>query len=159
MGGQNISRCAVALAHEIIKQGKKALTLTGCNLSIHMDIIVGAGLVKKCECGLGGLGRFGATFQFKRAIEEKRMEIESDIQTCYDNGPKLAMVNSDKGITNLHVPSDVIIDASMPAAIRNSGQMWGPDGKLHDTKFVIPDSSYAGVYKEAIEFCKKKWSV
>ena len=76
MGGQNISRCAVALAHEIIKQGKKALTLTGCNLSIHMDIIVGAGLVKKCECGLGGLGRFGATFQFKRAIEEKRMEIE-----------------------------------------------------------------------------------
>jgi acyl CoA:acetate/3-ketoacid CoA transferase alpha subunit len=76
MGGQNISRCAVALAHEIIKQGKKALTLTGCNLSINMDIMVGAGLVKKCECGLGGLGRFGATFQFKRAIEEKRMEIE-----------------------------------------------------------------------------------
>jgi len=76
MGGQNISRCGVALAHEIIKQGEKALTLTGCNLSIHMDIMVGAGLVKKCECGLGGLGRFGATFQFKRAIEGKRMEIE-----------------------------------------------------------------------------------
>jgi len=76
MGGQNISRCAVALAHEIIKQGKKDLTLTGCNLSIHMDLMVGAGLVKKCESGLGGLGRFGATFQFKRAIEEKRMEVE-----------------------------------------------------------------------------------
>ncbi len=87
--------------------------------------------------------------------EEKRMEIEADIKKCYENGPKLAMVNSDKGITNLHVPSDVIIDASIPAAIRNSGQMWGPDGKLHDTKFVIPDSSYAGVYKESIDFCKK----
>jgi isocitrate dehydrogenase len=65
------------------------------------------------------------------------------------------MVNSDKGITNLHVPSDTIIDASMPAAIRNSGRMWGPDGKLYDTKYVIPDSSYAGVYQEVIEFCKK----
>jgi acyl CoA:acetate/3-ketoacid CoA transferase alpha subunit len=76
MGGQNVSRCAVALAHEIIKQGKKDFTLTGCNLSIHMDLMVGAGLVKKCESGLGGLGKFGATFQFKRAIEEKRMEAE-----------------------------------------------------------------------------------
>jgi isocitrate dehydrogenase len=85
---------------------------------------------------------------------EKRKEIEADIDTCYKNRPKLAMVNSDKGITNLHVPSDVIIDASMPAAIRNSGRMWGPDGKAYDTKFVIPDSSYAGVYKEVVEFCK-----
>ena len=76
MGGQNVSRCAVALTHEIIRQGKKDLTLTGCNLSIHMDLLVGAGLVKKCECGLGGQGRFGATFQFKRAIEEKKMEVE-----------------------------------------------------------------------------------
>jgi len=76
MGGQNVARCAVTLAHEIIKQGKKDLTLTGCNLSIHMDLMVGAGLVKKCESGLGGLGKFGATFQFKRAIEEKRMEAE-----------------------------------------------------------------------------------
>ena len=65
------------------------------------------------------------------------------------------MVNSDKGITNLHVPSDVIIDASMPAMIRESGKMWGPDGKLNDTKAVIPDSSYAGVYQEVISFCKK----
>jgi len=100
-----------------------------------------------------GLGDLYA--KIKTLPEEKRTEIEADIKKCYENGPKLAMVNSDKGITNLHVPSDVIIDASMPAAIRNSGQMWGADGKLHDTKFVIPDSSYAGVYKEAIDFCKK----
>lgn len=76
VGGQNVSRCAVALTHEIIRQGKKNLMLTGCNLSIHMDLMVGAGLVKKCECGLCGQGRFGATFQFKRAIEEKKMEVE-----------------------------------------------------------------------------------
>ena len=100
-----------------------------------------------------GLGDLYA--KIKTLPEEKRTEIEADIKKCIENGPKLAMVNSDKGITNLHVPSDVIIDASMPAAIRNSGRMWGPDGKLHDTKFVIPDSSYAGVYKEAIDFCKK----
>jgi len=100
-----------------------------------------------------GLGDLYA--KIKTLPDDKRREIEADIQSCYKNRPKLAMVNSDKGITNLHVPSDVIIDASMPAAIRNSGCMWGPDGNLHDTKFVIPDSSYAGVYKEAIEFCKK----
>ena len=100
-----------------------------------------------------GLGDLYA--KIKTLPDEKRTEIESDIKECIENGPKLAMVNSDKGITNLHVPSDVIIDASMPAAIRNSGQMWDPDGKLHDTKFVIPDSSYAGVYKETIDFCKK----
>lgn len=87
--------------------------------------------------------------------DEKQSEIKADINACYDKQPKLAMVNSDKGITNLHVPSDVIIDASMPAAIRNSGKMWGPDGKLHETKFVIPESSYAGVYHEVIDFCKK----
>ncbi len=100
-----------------------------------------------------GLGDLYA--KIKTLPDDKRKEIESDIQACYKNRPKLAMVNSDKGITNLHVPSDVIIDASMPAAIRNSGRMWGADGKLHDTKFVIPDSSYAGVYREVIEFCKK----
>ncbi|MCJ8329069.1 MAG: NADP-dependent isocitrate dehydrogenase [Lentisphaeria bacterium] len=80
-------------------------------------------------------------------------EIEADIQALYASRPELAMVNSDKGITNLHVPSDVIIDASMPAAIRTSGQMWGPDGELKDTKFVIPDRCYAGVYQETIDFC------
>jgi len=86
---------------------------------------------------------------------DKKAEIETDIKAVYENSPRLAMVNSDKGITNLHVPSDTIIDASMPAAIRNSGRMWGADGKLHDTKFVIPDSSYAGVYKEVVDYCKK----
>lgn len=86
---------------------------------------------------------------------EKRAEIEADIAAVYEAQPALAMVNSDKGITNLHVPSDVIIDASMPAAIRTSGQMWGPDGKLKDTKFVIPDRCYAGVYQQTIAFCKE----
>jgi len=86
---------------------------------------------------------------------DKKAEIEADIAAIYDKNPALAMVNSDKGITNLHVPSDVIIDASMPAAIRTSGQMWGPDGKSKDTKFVIPDRCYAGVYQVVIDFCKK----
>ncbi len=86
---------------------------------------------------------------------DKKAEIEADLKACYDNRPEMAMVNSDKGITNLHVPSDVIIDASMPAAIRTSGQMWGPDGNQKDTKFVIPDRSYSGVYRETIDFCKK----
>jgi len=86
---------------------------------------------------------------------EKRAEIEGDFKIAFKNGPKLAMVDSDKGITNLHVPSDVIIDASMPAMIRTSGKMYNPEGKLHDTKAVIPDSSYAGVYKATIDFCKK----
>ena len=81
--------------------------------------------------------------------------IEKDIQETIQNGPALAMVNSDRGITNLHVPSDVIIDASMPAMIRNSGQMWNVEGKPQDTKAVIPDSSYAGIYTATIDFCKK----
>ncbi len=86
--------------------------------------------------------------------DQERAPIEADVEACLAARPPLAMVNSDKGITNLHVPSDVIIDASMPAAIRTSGQMWGPDGALHDTKFVIPDSSYAGVYQAVIDDCK-----
>jgi isocitrate dehydrogenase len=87
--------------------------------------------------------------------DDQRKEIEDDIQAVYLTRPELAMVNSDKGITNLHVPSDVIIDASMPAAIRSSGQMWGPDGKLHDTKAMIPDRNYAGIYQAVIDFCKQ----
>jgi isocitrate dehydrogenase len=87
--------------------------------------------------------------------ESERAAILEDIKKIMAENPDLAMVDSAKGITNLHVPSDVIIDASMPAMIRNSGQMWGPDGKPHDTKAVIPDSSYAGVYETTIEFCKK----
>ncbi len=87
--------------------------------------------------------------------DAQKSEIEADLQAVYKKRPELAMVNSDKGITNLHVPSDVIIDASMPAAIRSSGKMWGPDGKLHDTKAIIPDRSYAGIYQEVIKFHKE----
>jgi len=87
--------------------------------------------------------------------EDKQAEIKADIEAVYAKRPALAMVNSDKGITNLHVPSDVIVDASMPAAIRSSGGMWGPDGKLKDMKAIIPDRSYSGVYQETIEFCQK----
>ena len=85
----------------------------------------------------------------------KKEEILRDIDLCLKNAPELAMVNSDEGISNLHVPSDVIIDASMPAMIRSSGKMWGPNGNLKDTKAVIPDSSYANIYKATINFCKK----
>ncbi|GAA4353953.1 NADP-dependent isocitrate dehydrogenase [Kangiella taiwanensis] len=87
--------------------------------------------------------------------QDTREAIEADIKAVYEQNPELAMVDSDNGITNLHVPSDVIIDASMPAMIRNSGQMWGPDGNTKDTKAVIPDSSYSGVYKATIDFCKE----
>jgi isocitrate dehydrogenase len=85
---------------------------------------------------------------------EVQEQIHNDMEALYNEAPELAMVNSDKGITNLHVPSDVIIDASMPAMIRTSGQMWGPDGQPKDTKAVIPDRCYAGVYQATIEFCK-----
>lgn len=85
----------------------------------------------------------------------EREQIEADMQAALEDGPDLAMVDSDRGITNLHVPSDVIIDAAMPAAIRASGRMWGPDGELHDTKFVIPDSTYAAVYQTVIDDCKR----
>ena len=84
-----------------------------------------------------------------------RIEVENELQKCMNDGPDLAMVDSDNGITNLHVPSDVIIDASMPAMIRNSGQMWDKNGDSKDTKAVIPDSSYAGIYQATIDFCKE----
>jgi len=99
-----------------------------------------------------GLGELYAKLESLPA--EKNAEIKDDLKKCMQDGPRLAMVNSEKGITNLHVPSDVIIDASMPAALKNAGRMWAADGKDYDTKFVIPDSSYAGVYKEVVEFCK-----
>jgi isocitrate dehydrogenase len=86
---------------------------------------------------------------------EKQSAIQSKLEEALENRPALAMVNSDKGITNLHVPSDVIIDASMPAMIRTSGRMWGPDGNPKDTKAVIPDRNYAGVYQSTIDFCKE----
>ena len=84
-----------------------------------------------------------------------KIAVEAEIQKCFAEGPDLAMVDSDKGITNLHVPSDIIIDASMPAMIRNSGKMWNKEGKAQDTKAVIPDSSYAGIYQATIDFCRE----
>ncbi|MAL16460.1 MAG: isocitrate dehydrogenase (NADP(+)) [Balneola sp.] len=93
--------------------------------------------------------------KIKDLPDDKQAEIKADIQKCYENGPDLAMVNSHKGITNLHVPSDVIIDASMPAMIRTSGQMWNKNDETQDTKAVIPESSYAGIYQEVIDFCKE----
>ncbi|MGD8590827.1 MAG: NADP-dependent isocitrate dehydrogenase, partial [Chromatiales bacterium] len=89
-----------------------------------------------------------------RLPDDKRAEIEADIQAVYQSRPEQAMVDSDKGITNLHVPSNIIVDASMPAALRASGKMWGPDGKLHDMKAMIPDRCYAGIYQAVIDFCK-----
>jgi len=86
---------------------------------------------------------------------EQRAAIEADLKAVYATRPALAMVDSSKGITNLHVPSDIIVDASMPAAIRASGQMWGPDGKLHDMKAMIPDRSYAGIYQATIDDCRQ----
>jgi isocitrate dehydrogenase len=93
--------------------------------------------------------------KIKSLPEEERAAIEADLQATYEQRPAIAMVNSDKGITNLHVPSDVIIDASMAAAIRNAGQMWGTDGALHDTKALIPDRCYATIYQECIKFCQE----
>ena len=87
--------------------------------------------------------------------DAEREQIEADLQAVYAQRPELAMVDSDKGITNLHVPSNVIVDASMPAMIRSSGKMWGPDGKLHDSKALIPDRNYAGIYQAVIEDCKQ----
>ncbi|MDH5718486.1 MAG: NADP-dependent isocitrate dehydrogenase [Spirochaetia bacterium] len=100
-----------------------------------------------------GLGDLYA--KIKNLPEDKQKEIEADIQAVYAKRPRLAMVNSDKGITNLHVPSDVIIDASMPAMIRESGKMWNAKGELEDTKAVIPDHCYASLYQETIDNCIK----
>jgi len=100
-----------------------------------------------------GLGDLEA--KLHKLEESHYTDIESDVQMVLSERPDLAMVDSDKGITNLHVPSDIIIDASMPAMIRNAGQMWGPDGKPHDAKAVIPDRSYAGVYQATIDFCRE----
>jgi isocitrate dehydrogenase len=107
------------------------------------------------ELGVNANNGLGDVYEkIKSLSSEQQAEIEADIQDVYSVRPSLAMVDSDKGITNLHVPSDVIVDASMPAAIRASGMMWGADGKLHDTKAMIPDRCYAEIFQETIEFCK-----
>ena len=100
-----------------------------------------------------GLGDVHA--KIKDLPADQKAEIEADIKACIESGPELAMVDSDKGITNLHVPSDIIIDASMAAAIRTSGKMWDPAGKEADTLAMIPDNSYAGIYQSAIDFCRE----
>lgn len=109
------------------------------------------------ELGVNPNNGIGDVYDKIQALpKDQRAAIETDLQATYDTRPKLAMVNSDKGITNLHVPSDVIIDASMAAAIRTSGKMWGPDGKLCDTKAMIPDRCYATIYQEMIKFCQEQ---
>ena len=113
-----------------------------------------ASLIKELGVNVNnGLGDLYAKIQNLSA--EKRAEIEADIQAVYNSRPALAMVDSDKGITNLHVPNDIIVDASMPVVVRDSGKMWGPDGKLHDTKAMIPDRCYATMYQAIIEDCKQ----
>ncbi|MEX0964662.1 MAG: NADP-dependent isocitrate dehydrogenase [Pseudohongiellaceae bacterium] len=108
------------------------------------------------ELGVDANNGIGDVYsKIKSLPDAQREEIEADLKACYSNRPDMAMVDSDKGITNLHVPSDVIIDASMPAALRTSGQMWGPDGNLQDMKAVIPDRCYAGLYQEVIDFCRE----
>ena len=108
------------------------------------------------EIGVDSRNGIGDVYaKIKSLPDAKQKEIESDLAAVYETRPALAMVDSDRGITNLHVPSDIIIDASMPAAIRSSGQMWNPDGKLQDTKAMIPDRSYAGIYQEVMTFCRQ----
>ena len=108
------------------------------------------------EIGVNTNNGYGNVLEKVAELEtEKRQEIEADFEAALANGPGLAMVNSDEGITNLHVPSHVIIDASMPAMIRTSGQMWNSKGEAQDTKAIIPDSSYAGIYTATIDFCKQ----
>ena len=107
------------------------------------------------EIGVNPDNGLGNVYQCIQELpQSKRAEIEADIRACYINRPEVAMVDSDRGISNLQVPSDVIVDASMPAMIRSSGKMWGADGKLKDTKAVIPESTYATIYQETINFCK-----
>lgn len=114
----------------------------------HADTFAELGI--EAKAGLGDLYQ-----KLQNLDEEKQAEIEADIQNVYAKRPALAMVDSDKGITNLHVSSDVIIDASMPAAIRNSGKMWNSEGKTQDTLALIPDRNYAGIYQATIDFCKE----
>ncbi|EPL10531.1 NADP-dependent isocitrate dehydrogenase [Pseudomonas sp. CF161] len=117
-------------------------------LAKHADVLKEIGF--NLNNGIGDLYA-----RIKALPAEQQAQIEADIQAVYAARPSLAMVNSDKGITNLHVPSDVIVDASMPAMIRDSGKMWGTDGQLHDTKALIPDRCYATIYQAVIEDCKQ----
>ena len=130
--------------------------LFGCAVSVFFEDVFTKHAEVFAEIGVdvnNGVGDLIAKLQSCSA--DKRAEIEADIKACMASQPDLYMVNSDKGLTNLHVPSDVIIDASMPALIRAGGKGWGPDGKERDTKCVIPDNSYASVYDETVKFCRE----
>ena len=130
--------------------------LFGCAVSVFFEDVFTKHAEVFAEIGVdvnNGVGDLIAKLQSCSA--DKRAEIEADIKACMASQPDLYMVNSDKGLTNLHVPSDVIIDASMPALIRTGGKGWGPDGKERDTKCVIPDNSYASVYDETVKFCRE----
>jgi len=130
--------------------------LFGHAVSVYYEAALAKHAAALKECGFNpnnGLGDLYA--KIKTLPEPKQREIEADIQAVYAQRPPLAMVDSDKGITNLHVPSDIIVDASMPVVVRESGQMWGPDGKLHETKAMIPDRCYSRIYKTIIEDCQK----
>ena len=161
---------------EFMKKAKAEAKNRGVLLSLHMKatmmkvsdpIIFGHGVTVVFEevfekhaetfkkLGVNANNGLGDVYsKIKSLPADQQKEIEGDIQSCIANGPDLAMVDSDKGITNFHVPSDIIIDASLAAAIRTSGQMWGPDGKAYDTLAMVPDSSYAGIYQSAIDFCR-----
>ena len=167
------TKALVAFLEEQVEEAKKNAVLFSLHLKATMmkvsdPIIFGhavtvfyRGLFEKYgdlfdELGVDVRNGFGDVLSKITSLpEDKRNEIEIDIQNAYTNNPSVAMVDSDKGITNLHVPSDVIIDASMPAMIRTSGQMWNAEGKLQDANCVIPDSSYAVVYEAIINFCKE----
>ncbi|MCS5621122.1 MAG: NADP-dependent isocitrate dehydrogenase [Nitrospinaceae bacterium] len=161
---------------EFMKKAKEEAKNRGVLLSLHMKatmmkvsdpIIFGHGVSTYFEdvftkhadtfkkLGVNANNGLGDVYsKIKDLPEAQQNEIKADIDACVKAGPDLAMVDSDKGITNLHVPSDIIIDASLAAAIRTSGKMWGPDGKEHDTLAMVPDSSYAGIYQAAIDFCR-----
>jgi len=128
----------------------------GHAVSVFFKDLIAKHAATLAEIGVNFNNGFGDLIaKLDKLPAHKKAEIEADIQAAYASGPALAMVNSDKGITNLHVPSDVIVDASMPAMIRGGGKMWNAAGKEQDTLAVIPDSSYAGIYQATIDFCKK----
>jgi isocitrate dehydrogenase len=170
------TKMSVKSLREFMKKAKEEAKNRGVLYSLHMKatmmkvsdpIIFGHGVTTYFEdvftkhaetfnkLGVNANNGLGNVYaKIKELPEAQQNEIKADIDACIQAGPDLAMVDSDKGITNLHVPSDVIIDASLAAAIRTSGKMWGADGKEHDTLALVPDSSYAGIYQAAIDFCR-----
>ena len=168
------TKMSVKALREFLKKAKEEAKNRGVLYSLHMKatmmkvsdpIIFGHGVTTYFEdvftkhadtfnkLGVNANNGLGDVYAKIKGQPEENA-IKADIEACIKAGPDIAMVDSDKGITNLHVPSDVIIDASLAAAIRTSGKMWGPDGKEHDTVAIVPDSSYAGIYQAAIDFCR-----